>query len=368
MRSARAAILSVLSSDSTAEAFLNDEQFWDAARGEGMLPLLVDRLAAREWPVVTDERRARLARERADDIARAAADLLDARRVLLWLDDAGVPTLVVKGAALAHTLYEHPHLRPIQDVDLLIRKQDATQVRAMFEAHRAEWIPHVSGDFVLSQFHYATSDAGGCRHTYDVHWRAVNPLAFAHLFQWEALASAAVPVPALGPHARTVTDVVALQLACAHKAAHHRGSDRLIWLFDIHLLAERLDPAAAAQLVTSSVQGGISRLVGQGLAEAHEAYGGRSSAVLAAALGRAVRNSREATEYFVSRDRGAVGDLVSDFRALQKWSDRLQFARELVLPPAAYMRRRYADAPRVPLPLLYLARLLAGGVRRLRGH
>jgi Uncharacterised nucleotidyltransferase len=38
---------------------------------------------------------------------------------------AGVPFLVLKGAALAHLVYEDPRLRPMRDVDLLIRKADA---------------------------------------------------------------------------------------------------------------------------------------------------------------------------------------------------------------------------------------------------
>ena len=38
---------------------------------------------------------------------------------------AGVPFLVLKGAALAHLVYGDPRLRPMRDVDLLIRKADA---------------------------------------------------------------------------------------------------------------------------------------------------------------------------------------------------------------------------------------------------
>ena len=38
---------------------------------------------------------------------------------------AGVPFLVLKGAALAHLVYGDPRLRPMRDVDLLVRKADA---------------------------------------------------------------------------------------------------------------------------------------------------------------------------------------------------------------------------------------------------
>ena len=57
-----------------------------------------------------------------------------------------------------------------------------------------------------------------------------------------AMASAAtfangVAVPIL---AILLAPVNALVLACIHRLAHHQGRDRLVWLYDIHLLAGRL--------------------------------------------------------------------------------------------------------------------------------
>ena len=367
MRSARADILFFLRSDSRdTPACLNDEAFWDVARREGMLPLVVDRLASRGWTSVDSTPRAILARERVDDVARAQSDAADLRRVLRWLHDAQIPALVLKGAALAYTHYDHPHLRPMVDVDLLIRPQDEARARATFEANGAEWMPHVSGEFVLSQFHYVTTDPAGGRHTYDIHWRAVNPLPFMGAFDWERLATSMVPVTPLGPDARTVSAPVALQLACVHKAAHHAASDRLIWLFDIHLLAESLSHDASAELVEVSVRHRIAALVLQGVREAHEAFGGTNSARLVVALEPIVHERRETSARFLEPDRRAVADLLHDFKALPRWRQRLRFVRELVLPPGEYMRRRYERAPWVPLPLLYVARVVAGGIGLIR--
>jgi hypothetical protein len=53
-------------------------------------------------------------------------------RALRRLDEAGVPTLVVKGALLAHLLYESPIERPILDVDIRMRGRDlARATRAL---------------------------------------------------------------------------------------------------------------------------------------------------------------------------------------------------------------------------------------------
>ena len=68
--------------------------------------------------------RARL-RARQTQHAHAAAVrarvVADVARKMTW---TGVPFLVLKGAALAHLVYADPRLRPMRDVDLLVRKVD----------------------------------------------------------------------------------------------------------------------------------------------------------------------------------------------------------------------------------------------------
>jgi hypothetical protein len=47
--------------------------------------------------------------------------------VLAALTEAGLLTILLKGAALAYTLYPDPALRPMSDLDLLIHPQDLKQ-------------------------------------------------------------------------------------------------------------------------------------------------------------------------------------------------------------------------------------------------
>ncbi len=57
--------------------------------------------------------------------------------------------------------------------------------------------------------------------------------------RYEELASRAYTVVVRGQSMRTPCPVDALLLACVHRAAHHDLSDELLWLYDIHLLAQR---------------------------------------------------------------------------------------------------------------------------------
>lgn len=75
---------------------------------------------------------------------RAAADVAGA------MAQAGVPFLVLKGAALAHLVYGSPGLRPMRDVDLLVRRADAA--RALDILTRCEFSP--GGSAVPARHHH----------------------------------------------------------------------------------------------------------------------------------------------------------------------------------------------------------------------
>ena len=54
---------------------------------------------------------------------------------------------------------------------------------------------------------------------------------------------------------------------------------------------------------------------------------------------------------------------ILDFEAIPGWADRLQFLRELMFPPVAYMQARYPE-PKSWLPWLYVRRATAGWLKR----
>ena len=51
--------------------------------------------------------------------------------ILAAFSDAGIETRVLKGAALAHLIYPQPGLRPMRDMDLLVKKNEALKAQAM---------------------------------------------------------------------------------------------------------------------------------------------------------------------------------------------------------------------------------------------
>lgn len=60
--------------------------------------------------------------------ARAIGSMLDV------LEAAGIPALILKGAALAHLVYPSPYLRPMRDVDLLVPADRADEAWRLLRA------------------------------------------------------------------------------------------------------------------------------------------------------------------------------------------------------------------------------------------
>jgi hypothetical protein len=95
-----------------------------AAEQHGMEPLVLAHVE-RTGLAIPDGLRARLLARRTQHAHAGAVRTRVVADVTCAMVQAGVPFLVLKGAALAHLVYSDPRLRPMRDVDLLIRKADA---------------------------------------------------------------------------------------------------------------------------------------------------------------------------------------------------------------------------------------------------
>ncbi len=120
-----------------------------AAEQHGMEPLVLAHIERTGLAIPADLR----ARLRARQTQHAHAAAVRARvvaDVARAMAQARVPFLVLKGAALAHLVYGDARLRPMRDVDLLIRKADAG--RAHDVLMRCGFRP--SGSAVPSRHHH----------------------------------------------------------------------------------------------------------------------------------------------------------------------------------------------------------------------
>jgi hypothetical protein len=328
------------------------------AEAHGVLPLVAERVEARSD--VPSPLRMVLGIEARRHAALDVAREVELRRLVAALDARGVRALLMKGAQLAYSHYRRSDLRPRIDTDLLIARKDREAVIEVLHENGYEGTGHVAGSLVMYQACYVRRPHGVEIHVVDLHWKVANPQVFSDLVSYEELRAAAVPLPALGSGAWGLSATHALLVACVHRVAHHYDAERLIWLYDIHLIASRLAPEEWRAFEDLCQSRGVVQVCRRSLERASAAFG--TAVPLLVAIGPDLRPSEaeEATAAFLEPGRRHVEQVVEDLRALPSWGDRARLVRQHLFPSRSYMRRSYAPSSGAPLAVLYVRRALQG--------
>jgi hypothetical protein len=171
----------------------------------------------------------------------------------------------LKGVDLARRVYRDPALRPFEDLDLLVGKEDLPSVCNLMEALGYRLPPSLLPLSLLRRFHFHVPFVHPREGFFvEIHWELADRQSFTPpdpAFLWSEGSETSGPFRVLRP------DVYAAYLAvhlCKHgflnsRIARHRrraemilhpfAEQRLIWYADIDLLLKKagLDAAAVAQ-------------------------------------------------------------------------------------------------------------------------
>jgi hypothetical protein len=283
-------------------------------------------------------------------------------QVLRTLEGAGIPAIVLKGAALAEALYGNIALRPMGDADLLLHRADVE--RALVALAGLGYAPshpqerpgaHLAYENEILLQRQPMGDA-----LLELHWALFDAPFYQRLPADWFWATSVARMIADAP-ARVLGAEAMLLHLCGHAILHHRG-ERLLWLYDVALLL-RQSPAldwgqvqeqARAQHVVLPLQAVLSWLVAQRWVDLPPGQAEQIESLRASAQERRL--------YRTMTDPGGApaARVASDVRGLSGWRERLAFVATQFFPSPAYMRRRYGVRHAALLPLAYLGRLLRG--------
>jgi hypothetical protein len=316
------------------------------------------------WPPAIRERLSAQARvHTAEELLRGA----ETRAVLDALAGAGIRSILIKGTPLAYSIYDAPALRPRDDTDLLVADTDVEPARRVLASRG--YVTSLQCSELFSQFDVQRVDALGTRHAFDVHWRISTQPVFAGVLTYDELLRRAVPVPLLGPAALAPCAVDALLLACVHPVMHHRNLERVLWIYDIHLLASTLSAEEFREFVERVQQKRMAAVCAHQLQLAHRTFNTSVPPGVTAALA-GTRGAEPSAAYLASQRRWH-DELIASVRGLPSAGARIRWLREVLFPPSRYMLGRYrltgARFGRLLLPALYLHRNLRGGWNVLTG-
>jgi hypothetical protein len=287
------------------------------------------------------------------------------------------PPVVLKGGALASSLYDEIGHRPMGDIDVLVPREELEgwldlARKASFRRLSPEMSPGLD---LAIHYHAALSGEEESGATIELHygliageadWRAPDPRWFLERTEeWH-------PPSAASCHARQLDPTAHLLYLSAHAMLQHGGAAaRMIWFYDLHLLisrrsdrirwaelleqAKRLqwEPALGAALARSRAL--FETGLPDGLAEELEVHPGERRA-------REVRRRGDP-------DRSRAEIVWSELRSVGV-GRALLWALGILFPRPEYMKWRYPEAGRF-WPAIYpvrWARVLWEGSRALLGR
>jgi len=163
-------------------------------------------------------------------------NLLDA------FSNAGIRALVLKGSALAWLLYPDPATRPFHDIDLLVSPEEFPKAREIlykigYQSTLREFDGFENPGCEEAFIHQTNSRDNCC---VELHWELHNFFGMDRDNRTEDLFHRAIEVEIPDLTFECLHWVDALTHAALHLVMTHNQDLRLLWIYDIALLAQKL--------------------------------------------------------------------------------------------------------------------------------
>ena len=183
------------------------------------------------------------------------------KKVLTVLNVAGIPYILMKGAALGHWLYESPMDRPITDIDIWLRdKESVFSLRDLLEPLGYVCQPSLGALTTQEQAFDKIMHDSIIR--IDAHWQMFNSALLSKYIDFEDMYARAICIDAEQPNGKYLAINEALINSIGHRAMKYitKNGYVLKWLLDQHLMFSQLSNVQWQQLIKQSQQYAISDL------------------------------------------------------------------------------------------------------------
>jgi hypothetical protein len=285
----------------------------------------------------------------------ASANLLALAEARAWAQRfaaADIPALWLKGVPLSLTVYPHPILRPMMDIDVLVPRTQIDAALRLVEATTGKRAVSLDRDVDR----HAVVQGGSAVHArLEIHWSLVDlPIGSVPVLNGDrrSLAGVTEDVTWFFNHQQSLfiegSDLSVLQpeahllYLCAHaEILHGESSFRLLRYFDLHRLITQTTSFDWQVVVDGAVACGWTYAVERALSITRHFF----ATPLPAGLLVELQERRPAGEDVVRVTRWQGPDdrgtrLLARVAGMS-WPVRLHYLVGYAFPPPAYMRQRY---------------------------
>lgn len=281
--------------------------------------------------------------------AQNALLLEELGRLVKAFSEAGIPVIVLKGAALAADLYPEAALRPMNDLDLMVHLKDVRP---------AEQVLLACGYRTLKSSYHLVFQGGAQGGTVvEVHWSLISGTTGDYLEElWDRAQMRGMQygdgtgsLQYLGLHPMDNLLYLSAHLIWQHPDDHAR----LIWYYDLHLLLERYGRELDwEEMASKAMQAGWSQPLYQALIGVVERFGTQMRAGFLEALCEGDPEARQPSKGGREFERRMVQWMWTAMGELG-WRGRVRAVLGLMLPHRDYMRWRYRPRAGWLLPAYY---------------
>ena len=279
--------------------------------------------------------------------------------ILHSLAGQGVGVILLKGAALAQTVYADIGLRPMFDQDLLVHPQDARRALRILAGlgYRREGLEARPDADLTYESQVLLRKQGLEDFAVEVHWSLFDSPYYQHSLPMDWFWQTALPVQIGAASARVLCPEALVLHLCGHLRLHHGPAEAtLLWLHDVaEVLVQYQDGIDWDELLQRAQECELVLSAQEVLTEVADEW---DAPIPAEALSRLGALQPSAAEVRVMAQLGAGQRPVAqrfwfDLASIDGWRSRLHYAWIQLFPSVTYMQRRYRIRHLLLVPLYY---------------
>jgi hypothetical protein len=308
-------------------------------------------------------------------IAQNQVMFKELERILGALNQSGIPVIVLKGAALAATVYPDTGLRPMGDLDLLLSRNDITTALNVIDKLGYSYIQHRATSILDWDFehHVSVNNGSDPKISIELHWNLISGdadwrspdiqwfWANSTSFQCQTIYNTTSPAELSHEHKKrpyylTFNALPDILYLCNHQFLQHDES-KLIWIYDLNLIiAKHLKQINWDELVTKALEWNWSHAVGLGLQRTRDYFNTPVPRNIFTELQEDSRDNKEQQRTKYQSPKASF--VINQFYSIKNPAIRFRYIFSRIFPKPEYIKKRYTPKPSWIWPLFYPYRWL----------
>jgi hypothetical protein len=329
--------------DYAASRDVDWQEFLGWAEGEGLCPLLFQIL--RNQRIVPPAIEESLRFSYYANAGRALLIINDLHIINQCLSKVGISMMLLKGAALLNSVYQNPALRPMLDIDILVRHEQVyTAVEQLVAlGYQPLKLDTRSGDSLFHESEIQLKKPAQPSILLELHWNLIDSVFHQTMMKLDWFWQSAQRVSTTQLHAYIAGPEGQLLHLCAHLFMHHTGTGYM-WRHDIAEVLTTYRHSLNWDLVASKaiewhlvipLQRALPLIVRDWHVDIAPDAINQINALPVS------RSEQRAFDYVQSAHTSVANHFVADFVSMPDWQSRLRYTFNNLLPSWQYMQQRY---------------------------